>query len=361
MYLALLVLSVFAFASEPEAPEKLLQRAISEHQTGNTAAAIRDYRSYLKLRPDAVDARSNLGAALASTGNYTEAISEYQEALKGSPKNPRIWLNLSLAFYKSGQISRAATELEALHAVQPGNKQVVLVLADCWLRMGEDNKVIGLLTPVEKQDEKDLAVAYMLGTALIRSKQLERGQQMIDRILRNGDSAEARLLMGTAKLNALEFNEAIADFQKAVELNPELPDVYTYLGRAHLEVEDQAAARADFEKELERNPNDFDSNLHLAVLLKEAQEFDRARRLLDRALLVRPGDLATLYQVASLDIAQDEFEKARALLERIVKEAPEFREAHISLATVYYRLKRKSDGDRERAIVQKLKPATENH
>ena len=29
-------------------------------------------------------------------------------------------------------------------------------------------------------------------------------------------------------------------------------------------------------------------------------------------------------------------------------------EAHVSLATVYYRLKRKADGDRERATVLKL-------
>src|SRR5437588_6749490 len=190
MYFAFLLLSTFALASAQDTPEKLLQRAICEHQAGDKASAIRDYRAYLKLRPDAVDARSNLGAALAGSGDYTEAISEYQEALKLSPKNPRIWLNLSLAFYKSGQISKAAAELERIHSTQPDNKQVVLLLADCWLRMGEDAKVIALL---DKQDEKDLAVAYMLGTALIRSKQVERGQQMIDRILRNGDSAEARL------------------------------------------------------------------------------------------------------------------------------------------------------------------------
>jgi hypothetical protein len=30
-------------------------------------------------------------------------------------------------------------------------------------------------------------------------------------------------------------------------------------------------------------------------------------------------------------------------------------EAHVSLAQVYYRLKRKADGDRERTLVQKLK------
>jgi len=29
-------------------------------------------------------------------------------------------------------------------------------------------------------------------------------------------------------------------------------------------------------------------------------------------------------------------------------------EAHVTLATIYYRLKRKADGERERAIVQRL-------
>src|SRR4051812_27860442 len=93
----LFLLSVSLFVVAQEQPEKILQRAIAAHQAGDTDAAIRDYRAYLHIRPDAIDARSNLGAALASTGHYNEAITEYQEALKRSPRNPRIWLNLSLA------------------------------------------------------------------------------------------------------------------------------------------------------------------------------------------------------------------------------------------------------------------------
>ncbi len=38
----------------------------------------------------------------------------------------------------------------------------------------------------------------------------------------------------------------------------------------------------------------------------------------------------------------------------MVRKAPQSVETHVSLATVYYRLKRKADGDRERAIAQKL-------
>src|ERR1035437_6167154 len=100
----------------------------------------------------------------------------------------------------------------------------MLLLADCWLRQGEDRKVIDLVTPVAEQNRDDLAIAYLLGTALLRDKQIDRGQQMIDRILRNGDSAEAHLLLGTARLNAREYEAAIADFEKAAQLNHHLHD-----------------------------------------------------------------------------------------------------------------------------------------
>ena len=58
--------------------------------------------------------------------------------------------------------------------------------------------------------------------------------------------------------------------------------------------------------------------------------------------------------MATLDLQDGQTEQARVELEKLTKEIPQFVEAHVSLATVYYRLKRKEDGDRERAIVLQL-------
>jgi Tfp pilus assembly protein PilF len=55
-----------------------------------------------------------------------------------------------------------------------------------------------------------------------------------------------------------------------------------------------------------------------------------------------------------MELAQGKVEAAQKKLVQIVKEAPKFAEAHVSLATAYYRLRRKEDGDRERAIVLQL-------
>src|SRR2546426_4881790 len=86
--------------------------------------------------------------------------------------------------------------------------------------------------------------------ALVRDGQADKGQILIDRILKNGDSAEARLLLGTTKLMVSDFSGALVDLQKAVELNPDLPDLYAYYGVALLSTGDQTGAQQAFEKAL---------------------------------------------------------------------------------------------------------------
>lgn len=317
-------------------------------------SAIREYRAFLKLKPNSLEARTNLGAALARNGQFGDAIAEYKAALKLAPSNPGVSFNLGLAYYKSGDLSAAAKELSALRALVGDQPQVTLLLADTYLQLEQNTKVIDLLTPAAEKSPQDLGIAYLLGSALIREKKVEAGQRYLDKILSNGESAEALLLMGTAKINASDFAGALADFQKAVALNPKVPMLNTYLGQALMATGDTPAAANAFLAELAQNPNDFNANLNLAVIRKQDQLYDEANKYLARALRLRPGDLRVRYQVATILIAQNKAEPARLELESIVKEAPKFTEAHVSLATVYYRLKRKADGDRERAIVQQL-------
>ena len=58
--------------------------------------------------------------------------------------------------------------------------------------------------------------------------------------------------------------------------------------------------------------------------------------------------------IESVKIALGKTVEAQTLLEDVIKQAPDFLEAHVLLATAYYRLKLKDKGDRERLIIQKL-------
>jgi tetratricopeptide (TPR) repeat protein len=327
---------------------------MAHHKAGRFAEAIKEYQQFLEIQPQSVEIRSNLGAALAHEGRYEEAIAQYRKALAIDGARTAVRLNLAMALYKAFELAEASRELEAVLGVQADNKTARLLLADCYLRMGQYKKVVATMTPLEPTATQDRAVAYLLGMALILDEQPARGQVFIDHILRDGDSAEARLLMGVTRLMAMEPAAARDDFARAVELNPGLPSAHSSLGQALMQLGDADRALVEFEKELLGNPNDYDANLYAGVIQRQRQQYPEAMARFRRALSVRPGSATALYQVGSLHLVLGEIEEAGKALETVVASEPNFVEAHVSLATVYYRLKRKEDGDKERAIVKEL-------
>ena len=338
---------------DERSPQDLLKEAESLQQAGKLDEAIADYRLILKRYPDVAPVRSDLGAALAREGRYQEAIVEYERAMQLQPL-PEIRLNLALAYYKADKLDLAVENLKKVHEEMPDDLRPAMLLADCYLRQGRNKEVIALLDPLQATHGDDMGLIYLLGTALVRDGQVARGQVIIDTILKNGDSAEARLLLGTTELAVHEPQAAIADLQKAIELDPKLASAHSIYGRAQMEAANPDEAQKAFREELRIDPNDFDSNLYLGVFLKDEQRYDEALPYLQHALEVRPGDPGVQYQIAAIHLAKGDFSEAQGELEALVKASPDFLEAHVSLATLYYRLKRKQDGDRERAIVTKL-------
>jgi tetratricopeptide (TPR) repeat protein len=230
----------------------------------------------------------------------------------------------------------------------------VLLLAECHLQSADNRRVIDLLSPFEEAYAEDRAYAYLLGTALAREGDIERGQVWIDRVLSGGDSAEARLLMGEAHLGVHDYPAAVEELTRAAALNPKLPTVHSLRGKALLATNDADGAEEAFRQELENNPNDFDANLHLGNLRKDDGRYDEARVYFTRASRLRPDDLSVLYALGGLYLATSEHQKACEALEGLVSQAPDFMPGHVLLAQVYYRLDRKDEGNREHAIVQRL-------
>ena len=357
-FLPLLLFSVWNFTASAQAqaqdPQQLVQDAIEKQRSGDLAGAVAEYQEFLKLHPEATAIHSNLGAALAGLGRYEEAVTEYKVALRQSPRLPSARLNLALAYYKMGHIPDAAAQLEKVHAEDPTNHQALIVLGDSYLRMDKNKDVIRVLAPEAKKYPEDLAIAYMLGTAYIRNKQVEPGQVLVDRILRNGDSAEAHLMLGTAKMNIQDFAGARDEFAKAVALNPNLPDTHVLYAEALNLTGDSDQSSKEYQEGLARDPFNFEANLQLGANARKEHDYARAQQYFQRALETRPGDPGVLYQLALIDADQARLEQARQKLEALVKEYPEFTEAHVSLSLVYYRLKRPQDGKREHEIVLKL-------
>jgi protein O-GlcNAc transferase len=337
--------------------EAFFARGVALHQAGDLVGAIEAYQAALELQPDRVDARSNLGAAFARLGRHEEAIRHYRAVLERVAEQHQVRLNLGLALYKSARLPEATAELERVVAEAPEHRQAVLLLADCYLQAGRDTAVVALLAPREEEFKQDRLYLYLMGHALLRRHELLRGQGYIDRLFREGDTAEVRLLMGVAHLRRGERREALAELERATQLNPALPTVFSLLGRALMGVGRRDEALQAFRRELARDPNDFDANVYLGLSLKDDARLDEAYEYVKRAARLRSRSPAALYALGAVHVAAGRMEDAQKALESVTEQVPQYQQAHVLLATVYYRQKKKELGDRHRSIAEKLRAA----
>lgn len=345
-----------ASAQGSAAVDREFERATQLHQSGDLQGAVRAYLEILTTHPARIDVRSNLGAAYSALGRYEEAIGEYKRALVIDGGNHAIRFNLALAYYKAAWFTEAAAELQKFLAAVPNTPQTVnarLVLADSQVRLGEYKKVIQLLSSLAESDPTNRTVAYLLGSALIGDGQLDRGQEIIDRLFRHEDSAEAHLLMASILLLADDAQGALKEVQRAIELNAKLPAVQALHGRVLMRLGDTEKAKVAFKNELASNANDFESNLYLGVLHRQDKQLDEAVSNLRRAIQLRPREQYARYHLAAVFAAAGKPSDALPLLEGVLKEHGDFVEARVLLASVYYRLNRKEDADRQKAIIQK--------
>jgi tetratricopeptide (TPR) repeat protein len=349
-----LIFAAIALAAQEPSAEDLMNTAISEQQSGQYEAAIRDYRKVLQLSPEMVTAKVNMGAALARLGQYDEAVTAYKSALPSlTYKNPVI-LNLGLAYYKKGDFADAHEQFEALHKLQPHDVRTAILLGDTDIKLRKFEDAATLLSPLDANNSQNLDFQYVYGSALIAVGRRKEGIPRLERVGGGTSSADAYYLAGTTSLEINDYDRARKDLEAALALNPKLPNLYTMVGEARDKTGDAKAAEPAFREALKTNPDDFEANLYLGAILYKRREMDEAKTYLERALKIKPSDTMARYEVAMLRSTSGDYETAVQQLEQLVKDDPNWLDPHVELASLYYKLHRPQDGARERQIVDRL-------
>jgi tetratricopeptide (TPR) repeat protein len=351
---ALVLLAAGAATAQSLSPEQLFRDAVEAQQKGDDALAISKYQELLTVHPEVVEARANLGAALTKLGRFDEAIDQYRAALAKNAGNSALRLNLALAYYKKGALRDATEQFNALFRADPNNVRLATLLGDCEARLGHDDRVIAVLKPVESAHPDDLAVAWLLGSALIRTGHRREGMERVEGVAKQGNSPEAFLLAGQTALKMNQFERARDYGDAALRLNPKLPGALTLRGTVLSYLGDNAGAIAVLRKAIEADPSDFEAQLSLGAVLHTERDLEGAKQHLARALELNRASNLARYEWARLERTEGQVEAAVKDFERVVHDDPNWAQPHVELAALYFRLERPQDGERERAIFDRL-------
>lgn len=335
-------------------PDQLLNRAIEEQQKGDLTAAIRDYRAYLAVRPEAMAAHVNLGAALAHSGDVNGAIAEYEAALKLDPQQPSIHLDLGLAYSRKGDLDDARAQFEAAHQALPHDLRIAILLGDAEARTGKAADAAAMLAPMEAENAANSDFEYALGEALLAAGHPRDGVPHVEKSAAESNSADSWMLAGSTLLDLNEFNQGRRDLDNAMKINPTLRGLCTLDGEARDKDGDQKAAEPAFRQALEQNPGDFDANLYLGAILLSQRNMDEAKTYLQKAMQLNPSSTMARYETGMWLSTSGQYQDAAQVLEKVATDDPKWLEPHVELASLYYKLHRPEDGKRERAIVDQL-------
>jgi tetratricopeptide (TPR) repeat protein len=222
------------------------------------------------------------------------------------------------------------------------------------LRLGRNSDAAKLLEPAFEAHPDDRTIDYALATALIRDGRLREGKLVIDRISKNGNAAQARLLTGAAQLSAGESAKAVTMIHQALAQNSRLPGGWAWYGQALMESGDNENAKKAFARAIQADTHDFEANLDFGRLLRLESDNVAAEPYLERSLRLRPDSLSARFQVGALNLALGRLDEAERELERVARDSPDFQEVHEQLAALYDRMHRPQDGERERQIALRL-------
>ncbi len=332
----------------------ILKRAVTEQESGDLRAAIRDYKEVLRARPHLTQARTNMAAALAQSGRMDEAVDAYRAALNERSSDLEIRTNLALALYTKGDSAAAAVEFQKVQESRATDEKVGALLAGCYVQLKDYEKALAALDRPVKAHPSSPDLLYLKGMALIRSGHPQDGVVFVERVAKTTGSADAFLLAGVTQMTMGQLGPARENLDEAVKRNPALPGALSWAGLARDRTGDEDGAKQAFQQALATDPNNFEANLHMGAILYRQHEYQAAKSYLERAQRTEPQAPMAQYATALITAALGDTSGAVSSLEAIVQRSPDWLEPRVKLSSLYYKLGREADGKREQAAVDQL-------
>ena len=239
---------------------------------GRVNDAIRRFREVASLRPELVAAQVNLGNIYLELNRLDDAEQSFSAALNIEKQNPAAYYGLGQVALSRRRYTAAVTHFEKTLALAPAANRIHYALAMAYR---------GLQNP--EKAKLHLAQQGPVGVRV--------ADPLMDRLAELVQSARVYLIRGKQALEAARYEEAAAEFRKAIAANPQSVPAHVNLGATLTQLGDLKGAAEEFEKTLLIDPNNTNAHYNLAYLLANENNHERAIVHLQAVLTINPNDL----------------------------------------------------------------------
>jgi FimV-like protein len=241
-------------------------------------------------------------AQVLVSSNLSDGIQRLSAAIeKYHPERPEFYLNLGDALRNDGKLEQARAQYAEALLRKPDALPELQKLALCLSSLRQYARATDVLKRAVELVPNDATTWVQLGLSYV-----DQGRK----------------------------DDAVAAFQKAIALDPELPEAYNSLGGVWFETRDAARAEPMLREAVRLTPNYAEAQNNLGSLLSAAGHFDEARYHYEAALRIKPDYAFARFDYAIALARAGHLEEGQAQAEAVLSATPNYAEAHEFLGTL---------------------------
>ena len=197
-------------------------------QLNKCSDAIQNYNKLLIIRPNAPEIYNNIGNNYVAIGDITRAVESFGRAIQLQPNFAIAYNNRALCFIRLNKRDEAIIDLEIATKQDPLNPDYWGTLSQLYDEKLEFKSAkLHADQAYSLSSESDVAISAKV-ISLLSSSNYELAIDMISKKLSKNNDDHVMLNLRAVALKELsKFNEAIIDFERAIQLRPNFYD-YQY-------------------------------------------------------------------------------------------------------------------------------------
>lgn len=316
----------------PENAEAYNLKGIILANKGKRLTAIDQFSEALKLNPEFTEVYVNRGDAYYNLREYQMAITNYNQALALDPNLAEILQSRGNAFFFSEEYDKAIDDYDVIiDEVEGANTEVLLKRGISYLKTGQNEKAekdLNALLEIDPDNAEGLQ--YMAEIDKLKTDKAE-----VVETAPITDDFDMYMKLAISQFNQNNLEDAIINFNKAQEINPDNAQLYYMRGLTFNYMKDFDAAIANFNKSLELQPDNADVYYSRGNSHANQQNFDAAINDYTQSIFINSTMIEPYFNRANIHYNKGQFEKAIDDYTKAIELNPQYTKAHFNRGLTY--------------------------
>jgi serine/threonine protein kinase/Flp pilus assembly protein TadD len=255
---------------------------VAKKAKGDLDGAISDFTKVIETAPNEADAYFNRGTAKAGNNDLDGALADYSKAIELEPAFADAYNNRGIAKNAKGDLDGAMADYDKAIEIKP---QFADAYFDRGLvgeakgnldgAMADYNRAVELNPILANQNLLDRLKAEIEQKKLVEEKRRQLAQQEKDRLARMEQGRQA-YNEGVTNEARGDLDGAMAEYNKAIELNSGIAMAYYKRANAKAGNKDFGGAIEDYDKFIEINPNEAPAYINRSRVMEAIDDIEGA-------------------------------------------------------------------------------------